>query len=69
MGVEKGHPTIKIQLENNVSIIRFKATEEEYEKLLQPNIILTGICRCNKNEWMSKITPQLIIEDFELREE
>ena len=31
MGVEKGHPTLKIQLDNGVSIIRFKASEKEYE--------------------------------------
>ena len=31
MGLEKGHPTLKIQLNNGVSIIRFKASEEEYQ--------------------------------------
>ena len=50
MGLEKGHPTLKIQLNNGVSIIRFKASEEEYQMWTQPNTVLTGVCRCAKNE-------------------
>lgn len=66
MGVEKGHPTLKIQLDNNVSIIRFKASEEEYQSWLQPNIVLTGICKCARNEWNGRVTPQFILEDYDL---
>ena len=49
--------------------MKFKSSEEEFEEFTEPNKILTCICRGAKNEWMGKITPQLIIEDFELREE
>ena len=66
MGVEKGHPTLKIQLDNGVSIIRFKASEKEYENWIQPNVLLTGICKCTINEWMGRINPQFILEDYSL---
>ena len=66
MGLEKGHPTLKIQLNNGVSIIRFKASEEEYQMWTQPNMILTGVCRCAKNEWQGKVSAQLILEDYKL---
>ena len=63
------HPTIKIHLNNGIDIMKFKSSQEELEKFEQPNKILTAVCRCNKNEWMGNVTPQLIIEDYELREE
>ena len=68
MGLEKGHPTLKIQLNNGVSIIRFKASEEEYQMWTQPNMYLTAVCRCAKNEWGGHVTPQLIVEDFYIAE-
>lgn len=68
MGLEKGHPTIKIQI-GNISLIKFKASEELYEEMCGDNMILTCVCKCNKNEWNGNVNPQLIIEDFELREE
>lgn len=68
MGLEKGHPTIKITI-NGVSIIKFKSSQEEYEQFCQDNIVLNAVCKCNKNEWQGNISPQLICEDFELREE
>lgn len=68
MGLEKGHPTIKIQI-GDISLIKFKASEELYEEICGDNMILTCVCKCNKNEWNGNVNPQLIIEDFELREE
>lgn len=49
--------------------MKFKSSQEEYEEWTAANKILTGICRCNLNEWNGSITPQLIIEDFNIREE
>ena len=63
------HPTIKIHLDCGVDIMKFKSSKEEFEEFTKPNKILTCVCRASKNEWMGKIAPQLIIEDFELREE
>lgn len=68
LSMEK-HPTLKIHLDCGVDIMKFKSSEEEFEEFTKPNRVLTAICRCNKNEWMGNITPQLVIEDFNLREE
>ena len=68
MGLEKGHPTIKIQI-GDVSLIKFKASEELYEEMCGENMVLTCVCKPNKNEWNGNVSPQLIIEDFNLREE
>ena len=63
------HPTLKIHLDCGVDIMKFKSNQEEYEQFCNSNSILTAVCRCNKNEWNGKVTPQLIIEDFQIREE
>ena len=63
------HPTIKIHLDCGVDIMKFKSSQEELDNFNKQNAILTVICRAAKNEWMGKITPQLIAEDYELREE
>lgn len=62
------HPTLKIQV-GDISIIKFKSSQEEYEQFCQDNIVLNAVCKCNKNEWQGNISPQLICEDFDLREE
>ena len=49
--------------------MKFKSSQEEYEEFTKPNQTLTAVCRCAENVWNGNSTPQLIIEDFELREE
>lgn len=68
MGVDKGRPTLKIRI-GNVDVIKFKFNEDEYEKFCQEDMVLTAVCKCQVNEWNGNISPQLIIEDYELREE
>ena len=63
------HPTIKIRLDCGVDIMKFKSSQEELDKFTKPNMVLTVICRAAKNEWMGNTTPQLIVEDYNLREE
>ena len=63
------HPTIKIHLDCGVDIMKFKSSQEELDNFNKQNAVLTVICKAAKNEWMGKTTPQLIIEDYELREE
>ena len=63
------HPTIKIHLDCGVDIMKFKSSQEEYKSFIASNKILTAVCRCAKNEWNGNVTAQLIIEDFQLREE
>jgi hypothetical protein len=43
------HPTIKIQI-GDVSIIKFKSSQEEYESFIQPNTKITLIGKPAKNE-------------------
>ena len=69
MGLEKGHPTLKIDLGNGVSAIKFKSSEEEWEKFCDDSKTLTIVAKCNKNEWNGNISAQLIVEDYELTEQ
>ena len=61
--------TLKITLPNKISLIKFKATDEECQKL-QSNpfgyITLDIVGTCRKNEWMGNITPQIFIEQYEI---
>lgn len=68
MGLAKGHPTLKIQV-GNVSIMKFKSSEEEYEQFIQPNTYLTLVGKCSVNIWNGSVSPQIIIDDFELKQE
>ena len=62
------NPTLKIELPNGTSLIKFKSSQEEYEKLKPETgcTSLTVIGRCESNTWMGRITPQIIVEDYEV---
>lgn len=62
------NPTLKITLPNGVSIIKFKSSEEEYEEFCEEDKVLTIIAKCQVNIWNNTISPQLIVEEFELEE-
>ena len=56
--------TLKISLNNNISLIKFNATDDEIEQLsTQGWIEIDAYCKCNCNEWNGNSYPQLIIED------
>ena len=60
-------PTLKITLPNKISFIKFGSSQEEYENLLSDGYIeLNIIGKCNINEWMGHISPQIFIEDYEI---
>ena len=66
---QKKDNTLKISLPNNISLIKFKATDEECQKLQNQGfgyLELNVIGRANKNEWMGNVTPQIFIEDYEI---
>ena len=66
---KNGKHTLKIQMHNDVCLMLFQATEEDCLKLQTNNtgyIDLDIIAKCNKNEWMGNITPQLFIEDYNI---
>lgn len=62
------HPTLKITLPNGVSLIKFKSSQEEYETLKSEHgcITLTIVGKCAKNEWNGIITPQILIDEYEV---
>lgn len=61
------NPTLCITLPE-CEIIKFGSSKEEYESLRQKDgfttINLVGTC--GKNEWMGTVTPQIMLEDYEI---
>ena len=67
MGLEKNKPTLKITLPNKVALIKFGSSEEEYNNLLAEGYMEMNIIgRCEANEWNGWVTPQMLIEDYEI---
>lgn len=65
---QKTTNTLKISLQNNISLIKFKATDEQCEKLQNHKgyYEINIIGRCNKNEWNGYVTPQIFIQDYQI---
>ena len=70
MGKDGRCPTLKITLSNGVSLIKFRSTEEEYEKLVpvfdSGSVNINVIGTCTINEWNGIISPQIEIKDYEI---
>ena len=61
--------TLKITLPNKISLMKFNATDEECDRLQNQTgayIQLEIVGKCNINEWMGNITPQIFIEDYDI---
>ena len=60
--------TVKITLPNGIVMIKFKMPDEEYNKLYSEDgfVEIDAVCRCNKNEWNGRVSPQLLIDDYEI---
>ena len=57
--------TLKIDVGNNVSLIKFNASENEIESFNSSYyMIIDGIGKCNANTWGNETYPQLILEDY-----
>ena len=67
LGLAKGNPTLKIEC-NGVEFMKFKSSEDEYEQFIQPNTYLTVVGTCSKNVWQDVVKPQIMIDDFELKQ-
>lgn len=66
---QKKTNTIKISLPNGISIMKFDADEDLCDKLTTANtgyVEMDIVGKCNKNEWMGNITPQIFIEDYNI---
>ena len=61
-------PTLKITLPNGTSLIKFKSSQEEYDKLRSETgcITINVVGKCERNVWNGTVTPQIIIEDYEI---
>ena len=61
-------PTLKITLPNGTSIIKFKSSQEEYEKLHSETgcITINVVGKCERNIWNGIVSPQIIVEDYEI---
>lgn len=58
--------TVRIIIPNqDLTLIKFKSNEEEYNKMIQSGSI-NIVGRCQINEWGGQLTPQIVIEDYEL---
>ena len=62
------NPTLKITLPNGGSLIKFKSSQEEYEKLYSELgcVKINIVGKCERNIWNGKISPQVIITDYEI---
>jgi single-stranded-DNA-specific exonuclease len=62
------NPTLKITLPNGTSLIKFKSSQEEYEKLHSATgcITINVVGRCERNDWNGMTYPQIIMEDYEI---
>ena len=61
-------PTLKITLPNGTSLIKFKSSQEEFEKLNSEVgcITINVVGKCERNIWNGMVSPQIIIEDYEI---
>ena len=52
-------PTLKITLPNGTSLIKFKSSQEEYEKLNSETgcITINVVGKCERNIWNGTVTP------------
>lgn len=62
------NPTLKISLPNGTSLIKFKSSKEEYEKLKSDTgcITINVVGRCERNIWNGMVSPQIIIDEYEI---
>jgi single-stranded-DNA-specific exonuclease len=62
------NPTLKITLPNGTSLIKFKSSNEEYEKLCSKLgcVTINVVGRCERNIWNGIVSPQISIKDYEI---
>ncbi len=67
MGLEKNKPTLKITLPNKTSLIKFKSSQEEYDSLCSEGCVTINVVgRCERNMWNGMVSPQILVEDYEI---
>ena len=70
MGLDKGKPTLKITLPNKTCLIKFKSSQEEYDRLCASECVTINIVgTCEANHFNGSVLPQIFIEDYEITNE
>lgn len=62
------NPTLKIQLPNGVTCIKFKSSEGELDSLFSENgcVTINLVGKAEVNKYFNSVTPQLIIQNYEI---
>ena len=62
------NPTLKIMLPNGINFMMFRSSEEEYDKLYSElgYVTINIVGECERNIWNNKISPQVMIKDYEI---
>lgn len=62
------NPTLKIELPNGVTCIKFKSSEEELDNLYSENgcVNINLVGKAEVNRYFNNVTPQIIISDYEI---
>ena len=62
------NPTLKIQLPNGVTCIKFKSSEEELDNLYSESgcVTINLVGKTEVNRYFNSVTPQIIIVDYEI---
>lgn len=62
------NPTLKITLPNGMSLIKFRSSKEEYEAFNSDLgcVTINIVGKCERNVWNGIVSPQIIIEDYEI---
>lgn len=64
---EDKNPTLKFTLKNGVSLIKFKSSREEYESLINnERVSINVVGRCERNVWNGNVSPQILVEEYEV---
>ena len=70
MGLEKGKPTLRITLPNKTSLIKFKSSQEEYDRLTASECVTINVVgTCEANYFGGTVLPQILVEDYEITNE
>ena len=62
------NPTLKITLPNGMSLIKFRSSKEEFDAFNSDLgcVTINIVGRCERNIWNGIVSPQIIIEDYEI---
>lgn len=62
------NPTLKIMLPNGINFMKFRSSKEEYDKLYSElgYVTINIVGECERNIWNNKISPQVMIKDYEI---